>query len=182
MRSCAGAYVGTIEVEGGLSTCAMVARRELSSRFNGDVDAMLAHLWPSYRAAWRQSDWKSCGVGRSRYIKPGHFRSLRIGNAAAAVDPVGGEGIGLALWSGTEAARRIALATLSEGLQVGSLVAAERELARAYGRRLRTRLPACRLVAGALLRPQLFAVLWPLLGLPRLSIGPWYRLSGKPAV
>jgi flavin-dependent dehydrogenase len=182
MRSCAGAYVGTIEVEGGLSTCAMVARRELSARFNGDVDAMLAHLWPPYRAAWRASDWKSCGVGRSGYVKPGHFRSLRIGNAAAAVDPVGGEGIGLALWSGTELAGLVAAATQSKGLEVGSLVAVERQLARAYGQRLRTRLPACRLVAGALLRPHLFALLWPLLGLPSVSIGPWYRLSGKPAV
>ncbi len=182
MRSCTGAYVGTIEVEGGLSTCAMVARRELSSRFNGDVDAMLAHLWPSYRASWRESDWKSCGVGRSGYVKPGHFRSLRIGNAAAAVDPVGGEGIGLAVWSGTEVARLIALGASGESSHVTSFTAAERQLALAYMKRLRARLPACRLVAGTLLRPRLFSLFWPLLGLPSLSIGPWYRLSGKPAV
>ena len=94
MRSCRGAYVGTICVEGGLATCALAATHKVTTRFKGDTDAMLASLWPGYRPAWRTSDWKACGIARSGYITPGHPRSIRIGNAAAAVDPVGGEGLG----------------------------------------------------------------------------------------
>lgn len=107
MRTCRDAYVGTIAVEGDLGTCALVVRREVVARFGPDSDAMLRALWPGYAPAWRVSDWKSCGVPRSRYVKPGHPRSFRIGNAAAAVDPVGGEGIGLALWSAAELSRRL---------------------------------------------------------------------------
>jgi flavin-dependent dehydrogenase len=183
MRSCPGAYVGTIEVEGVLCTCALVARQSLLARFGGDPDAMLSHLWPSFHASWRASEWVASGVPRSGYIRPGHARSLRIGNAAAAVDPVGGEGIGLALWSGTHAARQIAAAVAKDGvLQAKAILEIQRLLARAYRERLRYRLPACGLAAGALVRPRLLGALWPLMRLPSIGIGPWYRLSGKPAV
>jgi len=178
MRSCPGAYVGTIVVEEGLGTCALAVSRELAGRFRGDSDAMLASLWPSYHRGWREGEWQACGIARSGYVAPGHPRSLRIGNAAAAVDPVGGEGIGLAIWSGTLVAQLLA----SKGASTGeSFVRCERELARAYRERLRTRRWACRAGAAALMRPRLMLAAWPLLQLPAFSLRPWYRLSGKPA-
>lgn len=173
MRGGNGAYVGLIAIEHGLATCALVAHRAHIARHRGDADAMLAELWPDYQAAWRQGEWMSCGVARSAYIKPGDPWSIRIGNAAAAVDPVGGEGIGLGLWSGREAAQAITSAL--------SVAQAERRLARAYKRRLRTRRHACRLAAEVLVRPTVLGLLWPLLAAPSLSIAPWYRLSGKPS-
>jgi flavin-dependent dehydrogenase len=178
MRACAGAYVGTIVVEGGLGTCAFAAARSHASRFRTDTDGLLRHLWPAFNPSWRATEWQACGVPRSGYVRPGHPRSLRIGNAAAAVDPVGGEGIGLAIWSGKRVAGLLGGAALSDS---GTLAACERRLAGEYAKRLRTRLPACRLAAAALMRPRLFRALWPLLAAPALSLGPWYRLSGKPA-
>lgn len=178
MRACSGAYVGTILVEDGLGTCAFAVSRKLAAVFGADTDALLQHLWPEFRPAWRSSEWHACGVPRSGYMRPGHARSLRIGNAAAAVDPVGGEGIGLAIWSGKRIAELIAEAG---SLESRALEACERRLAADYAARLRMRLPACRLAAAALMRPGLFRALWPLLSVPALSLGPWYRLSGKPA-
>jgi menaquinone-9 beta-reductase len=180
LRACPAAYVGTLQVENDRFTCALVARRSVVARFGADADAMLSHLWPQYTRSWRVSDWKSCGVARSSYIRPGHPRSFRIGNAAAAVDPVGGEGIGLALWSGKLAAETL-MRECRGGIDGACLSRTERTLAAAYRERLRTRLPACRVVAELLLRPQLLRPLWPLLRIPALSLQPWYLLTGKPA-
>jgi flavin-dependent dehydrogenase len=180
MRSAPGAYVGFMEVENGLSTCALVATRERSARFAPNLDALLSHLWPAFDPAWRTSEWLSCGVPRSAYTDPGHPRSFRVGNAAAAVDPVGGEGIGLALWSG-----RCVAQVLARGLALGAsdaaLRSAQREVASLYRARLRTRLITCRATGALLIRPRLVSFLWPLVSRPSLGLRPWYRLSGKPA-
>lgn len=170
MRAARGAYIGTIAVEGGVRTCALTARADLVRRFGGDHDAMLASLWPAWRDAERSTPWLACGVGASGYIAPGHGRSFRIGNAAAAVEPVGGEGIGLALWAG---------ATLAEMMEPSRIGETQRRFAAAYRSRLRWRRPVCRLSAGALMRPALVAA-----GLriarPSLALAPWWALTGKP--
>lgn len=174
MRAGHGAYVGTIQVEGDLATCALVARKSRIGEVGGDADEMLRRLWPGYDGAWRTCEWKSCGVARSGYIHPGHPRSFRIGNAAGAVDPIGGEGIGLALWAGTKLARLLSVSTpLTLALTHG-------ELAGAYTRRLRTRLPACRAAGELLMRTGLVGLLWPLTHVPWLVMRPWYVLTGKP--
>ncbi|MEM9560358.1 MAG: FAD-dependent monooxygenase [Planctomycetota bacterium] len=175
MRAARGAYVGTVTVEGGLSTIALCAREHLIRDHRGDADAMLGALWPAYRPAWRRGPWLACPVARSRYTEPGHARSVRLGNAAGAVDPVGGEGIGLALWSAATFADLLGAGADAEGLR-----RAKRELTRAYRRRLRTRRHACRLGAELLIRPALVRLAWPLLALPAVTIAPWYRLTGKP--
>jgi menaquinone-9 beta-reductase len=175
MRACAGAYVGTIAVEDGQATCALVADSRRVAAHRGDLDALLGVLWPAYNPARRTSPWKSCGVGASGYRAPGHRRSLRIGNAAAAVEPVGGEGIGLALWSGALAANLLTAGRFDDR----SFERVQAELGRDYRRRLSTRRWACRTAAAALVRPRLVRALWPLLALPDLTIRPWYALSGK---
>lgn len=178
MRACPGAYVGSVGVEGGLVTVALVARSSLVSQFKGPADhaadAMLAHLWPDYDPAWRETPWLSCGVAGSRYIRPGHERSFRLGNAAAAVEPVGGEGIGLALWSGT---------TLADLLVSGRpLPEVQRAFAGLYRKRLRWRRPACRSAAWVLEKPRVMRALWPILSREDRAetvIAPWYALTGK---
>lgn len=173
MRAGRGAYVGTVTVEDGLSTVALVAGREHIRRHAGDADSMLSALWPGYDPATRDGDWMACGVARSGYRTPGHPRSVRIGNAAGAVDPVGGEGIGLGLWAGITAPGLLAERPLAD---------ARTELGRRYRARLRWRRPACRLGAWALTRPGVMRTLWPLLeAAPNLTIRPWYRMTGKPA-
>lgn len=178
MRAGNGAYLGTITVEDGVSTIALAASRAHIARHRGDADAMCAALWPGYDAAYRDGPWLACGVARSRYVEPGHPRSVRLGNAAGAVDPVGGEGIGLALWS---AAACCDLLGAHDPITTETLAHAKREFARAYRARLRWRLPACRLGAAFLSRPLLVRAAWPLLAAPELTIRPWYRLTGKPA-
>jgi 2-polyprenyl-6-methoxyphenol hydroxylase-like FAD-dependent oxidoreductase len=184
IRACHSAYVGTIGVEHGLATCALVARSSLVRTFAGNHDAMLTSLWPAFDHSWREGAWLSCGVARSRYIEPGHARSFRIGNAAGAVDPIGGEGIGLALWSAWTLANElepvIAGATESGALNMPRLAAARSRFASLYRARLRSRLPVCAAASWALVRPGLMRALWPVISRPNLAIEPWYRLSGKP--
>lgn len=176
MRSGPHAYVGTIRVEEGLSTVALVAGRKHIALHRGDADSMLGALWDGYDPSWREGSWVSCGVARSRYIEPGHERSVRVGNAAGAVDPVGGEGIGLGLWAGVTFAGLLGERADAEGLR-----AAKRAFGVAYRRRLRWRRVACRFGAGVLMRPRVLGAAWPMLVvMPRVTIGVWYRLTGKP--
>lgn len=187
IRSAPSAYIGTIPIEDGGHTCALVASAALTRRFAGNADALLTHLWPTFRPEWRTTAWLSSGVPRSGYIHPGHPRSFRIGNAAAAVDPVGGEGIGLALWSGETLAHAIRDAFLPHASANAPdfainhiLPRVQATFARAYTARLRTRRVACRLTAAILTRPRFVRVLWPLTAIPALTFTPFYRLSGKP--
>ncbi len=184
MRACAGAYLGVVGVERGLATCAMTVREGIVSRFVRDprfatrdnaFDAMTRVMWPRFGVCERRSPWLTCGVAGSAYIAPGHPRSFRIGNAAGAVEPVGGEGIGLALWAG---------ATLGGMLDIGDLASAQRGFARAYRTQLRVRRPACRVVAEALTRPAFLRAAWPLLetqGGADAIVHAFWTLSGKPA-
>lgn len=184
MRACAGAYIGTVGVERGKATCAMTVREELVSRFVRDdrfatkddaLDAMTRALWPGFGRCARTSPWLTCGVAGSAYIAPGHPRSFRVGNAAAAVEPVGGEGIGLALWSG---------ATLGVMFEPAALQRTQMGFAARYRARLRVRRPACRLAGEALLRPALLRAAWPMLESPPAGdalIRAFWTLSGKPA-
>jgi hypothetical protein len=69
---------------------------------------------------------------------------------------------------------------LTNRYPVRALAAVHGGLARAYTRRLATRLPACWLAAQTLSRPGLCRALWPILSAPGMSVAPWYALSGKP--
>lgn len=176
IRAGRGGYVGTMAVEDGLSVCALSARKTLLAQARGRPDAVAAALWPGFDASARVGRWLSCGVPRSAYRAPGHPRSFRIGNAAAAVDPVGGEGIGLALWAGTAlagllgAARPVSCAGLRE---------CERAFAALYRARLRARLPSCRAAAWAIERPLAVSAIAPAMRIPGAGIGLWYALTGK---
>lgn len=183
MRAGDGQYVGCVRVEGEMSTVALCAKASLVREFASDHDAMVARCWPSWSMAWRTTGWLACPVPRSRFIAPGHVRSFRIGNAAAAVDPVGGEGIASAIWSGRMLARLLLRDDRgARGLDLGDpeLRRVHRLMADMYAARLRTRLPACRFAAELLMRPRLLGAIWPALAVPGLTIGPWYSLTGKP--
>lgn len=174
LRACAGGYIGLMTVEGGATTCALAARAVQLTPFGRDLDGFVCSLWPQFNAGARVGPWLTCGVARSAYRRPGHIRSLRIGNAAGAVDPVGGEGIGLALWSA-----RVLAGLLGESrLDAGGLARVQRRMKRAYAARLRVRLPGCRVIAESLMRPWLVRAAWPVLG--AMGLGPWYALTGKP--
>jgi menaquinone-9 beta-reductase len=172
MHAGPGAYVGMVGVEHHEATVALVARTTVLNRHDNDRDRLLASLWPDYDPSTRTTPWLACGVAGSPYITPGHPRSFRLGNAAAAVEPVGGEGIGLALWSGH---------TLAHTLRTTpDPSTAQRTFAKAYRQRLRVRRPACRAAAETLMRPTLVNLIWPALAHPTFTLRPWYTLTGKP--
>lgn len=187
IRSGPGGYVGSIQVESAdeepsRATLALVARKHGLVAARGDIDVMVRTLWPEWDAGRRTSDWLSCGVARSGFRGSGHPRAFRLGNAAAAVDPVGGEGIGLALWSGTVLAGLLAAGAAGWGGEGGvrELVRVGARYGAMYRRRLLLRRPSCLLAAEALMRPRLIGALWRPLGLPRLTLAPWYAATGKP--
>lgn len=176
IRSGHGLYAGTIGVEASLGTCALVCRAELLRHHKGDIGSLLDECWRD--RGWRAADsWEFCALPRSRPVRPGHPRSFRIGNAAAAVDPIGGEGIGMALWAGRNLAQRLIACDVTS---TAALERVQLELHSDYRLRLRTRLPACHLAAACLIRPGILRAAAPLLALPHLTIAPWYRLTGKP--
>lgn len=183
MRACHGAYIGMVEVEEGLTTIALVARSSLVERFRGDADAMLRACWSGFDPSWREGEWLSCGVARGAYRRSSHERAFRAGNAAAAVEPVGGEGIGLGLWSGMALADALS-SVVTDGRGASERCEmAQRAYAGAYRRRLRLRGPACALAALLLERPELVRAAWPMLasGLGSMVFDPWWRLTGKPS-
>lgn len=206
IRSARGAYLGTVQVEPDANTpshatLALVARKQLLAAHQGDIDSMVRSLWPSWNQTMRASPWLSSGVARAHFQSSGHPNAFRLGNAAAAVDPVGGEGIGLGLWSGTTLANLLvgALArpraadsrsprstsartnpASDHALDADALAQLHRRYATLYRRRLLTRRPACQLAAEALTHPRLIAALWPLLTFERFTLAPWYAATGKP--
>ncbi|MEM8756455.1 MAG: FAD-dependent monooxygenase [Planctomycetota bacterium] len=172
MRAGDGVYCGGVDVEDGLSTLAMCVTPRRLRRAESDRDRLLASIWPGYEPRIREGPWLACGVARSPYRAPGHPRSFRIGNAAAAVDPVGGAGIGVAVWSAVTLAGVLDRAPSAE--------TAQRTFAALYKRRLRTRRPACRAAAMLMMRPKLLAAAWPLIETNRLpAVDAWTRLTGK---
>lgn len=183
MRAGDGQYIGCVRVENDLATVALCASASLVRSHASNHDAMVARCWPNWSASWRVTDWLGSPVARSWFILPGHVRSFRVGNAAAAVDPVGGEGIASALWSGRTLARLL-LGKDSENsgppMTPMDLRRIHARFAHLYAARLRTRLPACRLGAELLMRPRALAAVWPFMRVPRVTIAPWYALTGKP--
>ncbi len=182
MRPGKGAYVGLVGIEDeGIATCALVARSELLRAHSGDRDALLASLWSEYEPAWRHGDWFACPVPRSRWRASGHVRSIRVGNAAAALDPAGGEGIGNALWSGRLAGQELAKWFDSDRQPI-ALQEVHHQLKRAYAKRLFARMPACRALAAVLMRPALVGALARVGSLPvarSLTVEPWLAMTGK---
>lgn len=201
MRPAHGAYAGVLGIEGGAATCALVARSELVRAHNGDRDALLRSIWPEYQTQWRISDWMACPVPRGAYRGTGHPRSFRVGNAAAAIDPVGGEGIGNGLWAGRmvgdlladwladwlskwmEATGSSEVGQASQTEARRALAGVHRTIGRRYASRMRMRLPACRLAAITLMRPVLAKAVARVGSLPlarSATILPWMMFTGKP--
>lgn len=190
-----GVYAGYVPVERGDATVAMVVRSSAIARFSdyeggitgGGGDALLAKAWPALAGAERLTPWLACPVAGSWYRRPSHPRSMRIGNAAAAVEPVGGEGIGLALRAGLDLARAVKDEIFAGGslAETSALARVERKLAGIYRHRLVLRRPGCTAAAWVLERPGVSGALWPLIATPKLGPGlvrGWCRATGKSGV
>jgi flavin-dependent dehydrogenase len=105
--------VGVAPIEAGRFNLAFsVPRRRVEAR--SDLDALFEELLEENPALRRQfararrvSPWLTSALPRFSVRKNWPAGVIPVGNAAAALEPIGGEGIGLAMRSGELAAREL---------------------------------------------------------------------------
>jgi flavin-dependent dehydrogenase len=138
-------YAGLAPIESALHNLAFSIPRHCMTP---DLDHLLRHLTCEnpilalrFNAARRVSPWQACALPRFpvRVSWPGNI--IPIGNAAAALEPIGGEGMGLALCSAELACREMITAH-HQGRPVN-----EQAIRNAYQRLWPLRRLACRLGA-----------------------------------
>ncbi len=143
-----GHYGGLAAVEGGRWNAAFSVPAERLRAARGDVAAVFAEmigenpmLRRRLRDARRVSPWLSAPLPRFGVRRDWPAGLLPVGNAAAALEPVGGEGMGVAMASAAAAA---------DALLSGGSAA---DLPRRFSALWRTRRPACRAAAVLLASP-----------------------------
>jgi flavin-dependent dehydrogenase len=165
---CQGLYGGLAPIENDRWNVAFSVPAKRLKRFNGDVDAMFAKIRSDNRTlnerltgATRITRWLSSPLPRFRTRALLNPNIVRIGNAAAALEPIGGEGMGLAMTSAEQAAN----AVIDDKLDL---------LDSQYKILWRTRQLACRLAALVVSRPSLLRpsilLLRPSTPIPRFSL------------
>ena len=176
-----GRYGGLAAIEGGRWNAAFSVSADRVRASRGDLDGLFAHLVAgnpalAHRLAGtrRVSDWLASPLPRFAVnTEPdGPPAVLPVGNAAAALEPIGGEGMGLALRSGELAATAIAERN-------GEWTDRDRRrLLGEYHCLWRTRRAACRAAACAVTSPVAGALLRLVRDEPP-GLGVALRLMGK---
>jgi 2-polyprenyl-6-methoxyphenol hydroxylase-like FAD-dependent oxidoreductase len=136
------------------------ARGDLAAAFEAVV-AFNPELRVRMMGARRVTRWLAAPLPRFPVTEPWPHHVVPVGNAAAALEPIGGEGMGLALRSAELAAARIASATSGNPL-----------LPDAYRRLWRTRRGVCRVAARAVSIPPIADALAPI-----IFNSPWLGLA-----
>jgi len=149
-----GHYGGLAAIEGGRWNAAFSVPAARVKAYGGDLDALFgdvvrdnACLARRLRHARRVLPWLAAPLPRFGVRKQWPRNVVPVGNAAAALEPIGGEGMGLALRSAELAAEAI-----DRALRAGGAVDTGR-LRAAYQALWRTRRAACRAAAVAVSRP-----------------------------
>ena len=155
---CRGHYGGLAAIEDGLWNAAFSVPTRLLRDFRGDIDATFEQmktqnpaLHRRLRHARRVGSWLASPLPRFAVRRRWPAGVVCVGNAAAALEPIGGEGIGLALRSAELAA---------EALAIGS----NPLLPYMYARLWNIRRAACRGSAVVISDPLLARLALPLLG------------------
>jgi 2-polyprenyl-6-methoxyphenol hydroxylase-like FAD-dependent oxidoreductase len=173
-------YVGLAPVELDRWNVALTVPAEIMHRHRGDLDAMFKSMLDQnpemasrFGAARALGRWVAAPLPRSSVRDDWPAGMIPIGNAVAAIEPVGGEGIGLAMRSAELAA--------------AALIAARREertvdvaaLRRSFLKLWQMRSAGCRAAGLAVSRPRLASYAAPIIdqteSLRRLAL----QLTGK---
>jgi 2-polyprenyl-6-methoxyphenol hydroxylase-like FAD-dependent oxidoreductase len=143
-----GHYVGLAPIEDGRWNIAMSVPAERVADCRGDFDAFFARLRTENRGldrrfghATRAGDWLASPLPRFPVAEQWPARLIPVGNAAAALEPIGGEGMGLAMRSAELAALELSGANDADGLR------------RAFDKLWRRRRMSCRAAAMAMSSP-----------------------------
>lgn len=152
----AGHYGGIAPVGGGVFNVSFSVPAQRVAQFRGDVDSLFAamtrenaELARKVSAARRIGPWLASPLPRFPVQPRWQAGVVPLGNAAAAIEPIGGEGMGLAMRSAELAAREI-IAARQAHRPVDTLA-----LRREFSRLWRRRRTACRLSAQVISRPAL---------------------------
>jgi len=170
---CAGLYGGLAAVEGGRWNAAFSVPAARLRLHRGNVASLFAQITKENPLLGRRlagarpvGEWLAAPLPRFpvRSSWPPHV--IPIGNAAAALEPIGGEGMGLALRSAELAVECLL------GNETG-------ELRQRYRQLWRVRRPACRIAAHTVSRAGAARLLLPLLGHSSRLAQASLRLIGK---
>jgi flavin-dependent dehydrogenase len=117
-----GHYVGLAPIENGRWNVAMSVPAARVKSFAGDLDALFAQclrenagLADRFGHAGRATDWLAAPLPRFAVARRWPANVLPLGNAAAALEPIGGEGMGLAMRSAELAAEAVCDAVVRGG-------------------------------------------------------------------
>jgi flavin-dependent dehydrogenase len=152
MRGC---YGGMAAVEGDRWNVAFSVPRSRLRAFGGNLDRMFnetlnenAALGLRLREGTRLTDWLAAPLPRSNVARQFPRNVIPIGNAAAAIEPIGGEGMGLAMRSAEIAGDELIAAHRSGRAPRIDFIRAR------YGQLWRIRSVACRATAVAVSSPR----------------------------
>lgn len=151
-----GHYGGLAPIEDGNWNASFSVPASRVRKFRGDLDAMFEAIVTEnqtlrarmYRAQ-RSTDWLASPLARSAVASSWPENQIPIGNAAASLEPIGGEGMGLAMRSAELAASEI-IAARRDDRPIDTAT-----LRRSYRDLWRVRSIACRAAAMIVSRPML---------------------------
>lgn len=146
-----GHYVGLAPIEDGRWNLAMAVPATKLKVHQGNTHSLLTQMRGENREldrrlhrAKRVTDFLACPLPRFKVADDWEENVIPLGNAAAAVDPIGGEGMGLAI-----ASAELAAIEVSDAFSTGRVVDVI-QLQAAYRRLWRTRSWGCKMAARAL--------------------------------
>ena len=171
-----GTYGGLAAIEAGRCNAAFSVPATLLREHHGDIAALFARLAASNPAlgtrlahARRIGPWLASPLPRFAVAPHWPRRVIPIGNAAAALEPIGGEGMGLAMRSA-----ELAVEALTD-----SAVFQPAALARAYARLWNVRRAGCRAAARVVSSPMFASMAAEVLGQDHSLRGLALRAMGK---
>ena len=109
-----GHYGGVAPIENGLWNIAFSVPRNRVRDHDGNLDALFATIFQENKSlsqrfgdAHRVIDWLASPLPRASVATSWPANVIPLGNAAAAIEPIGGEGMGLAMRSAELAAKML---------------------------------------------------------------------------
>ncbi len=174
-----GGYGGVAPIEGDRWNAAFNVPAARIQRSRGDLDRLFdetlstnPELRRQFSRAVREGDWLAAPLPRFAVAPAWPDHVIPLGNAAAALEPIGGEGIGLALRSA-----ELAVASLLEEPRAATRPALRRSFAGLW----QTRRAACRFAARMLSSPTFASPAVQFIASNEALAGVAMRLMGKPA-
>jgi flavin-dependent dehydrogenase len=154
-----GSYGGLAAIENGRWNAAFSVPAGRLKAHRGDVESLFAEVTSENKTlarrlaqARRVSDWLAAPLPRFAVRQRWHEGVIPIGNAAAALEPVGGEGMGLAMRS-AELVAEMLLSGKPNGVRLRDAYVRLWQTRR-FGCRLAAKVVSNRTLGRALLRPQ----------------------------